>query len=188
MKNPKPSVSVISWKCQGETRIWRVRITGLELASGEKRARYFLSAVPSYTSTLVIGMNVMIQQRDGRLPWCFLWEGSVDERLCQFFYYYFSFIYGAESRLNFSVGGGHLKQLQTTLEEHIDSRPFLCFQALNAWFNLASNSLYFHRRCVCGGRPLRARGKEKMSFSCSSFRPPSKSPWVFSFQIQRQNN
>lgn len=32
---------VITWKCQGEPRIWGVRITGLESASGEKSVRYF---------------------------------------------------------------------------------------------------------------------------------------------------
>lgn len=36
-KIPKPSVSVISWKCQGKPNIWEVRIAGLVLASREKR-------------------------------------------------------------------------------------------------------------------------------------------------------
>lgn len=106
MKNPEPSVSVISWKCQGELWIWGVRISGPreEWASG-----YFCLPVPSCSSTLVMAMNVMIEQRRGRQPHSFLWEWSVNETLCQFFFLFFFIIISQwrwaheESRINLSI-------------------------------------------------------------------------------------
>lgn len=54
---------------------WATNLRGENHRAGvdvlRKEGRLFLPAVPSYTFTLVMGMNIMIQQRDGRLPLCF---------------------------------------------------------------------------------------------------------------------
>lgn len=63
-------------------------------------------------------------------------------------------------------------------------KAFLCSQALNAWFNLASNSLDSYCCCVQGARVYRAQGNEKMSFSCSSVRPPPESRGYSHFRFK----
>ena len=64
-----------------------MRITGLELASGGKEGEIFLSAVPSCSPALDMAMNIMIQQREWQAAMVFSLGGSVDERLCQVFFF-----------------------------------------------------------------------------------------------------
>lgn len=146
-----------------------------------KEGRVFLSAVlPPCTSTRVMAMNIMIQQRDGRLPWCFLRERSVD---CFFPIYNTVVMCLWRKQIKLSIGRGPFgttaDKLLRTFKNNKLTQGFSLHPSftVNVWFNLASNSLDCHWHCVmlCGGPAPGARGNKKMSFSCSSVRPAPES-------------
>lgn len=133
-----------------------------------KEVMIFPSAVPPCTSSLVKPVNIVIQHRGGilPLPLCFLWEGSADEELCQLFFFFYSAVTCLWRKLNFQ------KVWVFVLFATDEDKPLqtLYSEALTAWFNLNPILLI-----LIVAPAYRAQGNEKMSFSCSSFRPSPES-------------
>lgn len=184
MKNPKPSVGVISWKCQGGLQM--VGITGLEAAFGEKRLWYFhlLSSVhflsgkaSEYCDSAQrwhIAIAIVFSMR-GKC-----WWGTVPT-----FLFFYSAVTCLWRKLNFQ------KVWVFVLFATDEDKPLqtLYSEALTAWFNLNPILLILIVAPLCSGKAsLQSTGKWENEFQLQLFQTFPRVPWAYLFQIQRQNN
>lgn len=184
MKNPKPSVGVISWKCQGGLQM--VGITGLEAAFGEKRLWYFhllsLCALPLWQSQWILWFSTEVAYCHCH---CVFYEREVLMRNCANFSFFYSAVTCLWRKLNFQ------KVWVFVLFATDEDKPLqtLYSEALTAWFNLNPILLILIVAPLCSGKAsLQSTGKWENEFQLQLFQTFPRVPWAYLFQIQRQNN